>query len=319
MTKKMLVCGATGFIGRNVVEYFARRNGYEVTAVCHNRPRYECKNVKWVEADLTTKADIERVLPGTDILVQLAATTTGAKDIVSRPYIHVTDNAVMNSLLFRAAHEHSVGQVLFPSCSIMYQPSDTPVREQDFHIEDGIFEKYFGAGWTKVYLENMCDFYSRFKKTKFVTFRHSNMYGPHDKYDLERSHVFGATMTKVMTAPEGGTIEVWGTGEEERDLLHVYDLVGFMECAIERQKDYFSLVNVGYGSSLSVRDLVRKIIDLSGRKIEIKFDPTKPSIKTKLALDASRAEKEYGWKPKIKLDDGIRQTIEWYREHVLTK
>ncbi len=194
-------------------------------------------------------------------MIQAPATTSGAKDIVTKPYIHVADNAVMNSLLFRSAHDHGVEQVIFFSCTVMYPEKEKPVREEDFNYE--ISPKYFGVGWTKVYLEKMCEFYSSIGNTKYTAIRHSNIYGPHDKYDLEKSHVFGATVTKVMTAKDG-RITVWGEGTEERDLLYVEDLVRFVGLVMARQKNKFDLVNVGLGKSVSVTELVQKIIQHSG-------------------------------------------------------
>src|SRR5258706_9901481 len=104
MTKaKILICGATGFVGRNMAEHYAASGKYEVHAVRFSRPEYPLKNTVWHKADLRDPASVEKLVQGMDIIVQAAATTSGAKDIVSRPYIHVTDNAVMNSYLFRAA------------------------------------------------------------------------------------------------------------------------------------------------------------------------------------------------------------------------
>jgi nucleoside-diphosphate-sugar epimerase len=197
----------------------------------------------------------------------------------------------------------------------MYQPSDTPVKETDFDANKEIFPSYFGVGWTKVYIEKMCEFYSRIGNTKYTVIRHSNIYGPYDKFDLEKSHVFGATMTKVMTTGDGGKIEVWGTGEEERDLLYISDLVNFVELAIVKQESKFELYNVGYGSSISVSNLVKKIIARSGKDIRIEYDPSKPSIKTKLCLNITKAKNSLGWFPKVSLDEGIRKTMEWYKSN----
>ena len=86
----------------------------------------------WHQADLRRPEDIERVIKGMDMVIQAAATTSGSKDIVTRPYIHVTDNAVMNSYLFRAAFEHKVKHVVFFSCTVMYQSSATALKESDF-------------------------------------------------------------------------------------------------------------------------------------------------------------------------------------------
>ncbi|MGH7035070.1 MAG: NAD-dependent epimerase/dehydratase family protein, partial [Stellaceae bacterium] len=134
----------------------------------------------------------------------------------------------------------------------------------------------------------------------------------HDKFDLERSHVFGATVTKVMTA-SGDAIEVWGSGEEARDLLYVADLVDFVERAIDRQQGAYALYNAGSGRAVSVNELARKIIAASGKPLEIRHDLTKPTIKTALSLDCRKAARELGWAPLTALDDGIRQTLDWWR------
>lgn len=314
--KKILVCGATGFIGRNIAEYYAGKDNYEVYGTYLRSEPLNNPGIKMVKVDLTDKGEVNSIVKGMDVIVQAAATTSGAKDIVTKPYYHVTDNALMNSLLFRAVHEHSVSQLIFFSCTVMYQPSDEPLKEEDFDANKEIFPNYFGVGWTKVYIEKMCEFYSRIGSTKYTAIRHSNIYGPYDKYDLEKSHVFGATMTKVMTAEDSGKIVVWGTGKEERDLLYVSDLVDFVERAIEKQISGFELVNVGYGSSISIKDLVKEIIVCSKKDISIEYDTSQPTIPTKLCLDTAKANKLFGWSPKISLTEGIRKTMDWYRANI---
>ncbi|RJQ13681.1 MAG: NAD-dependent epimerase/dehydratase family protein [Nitrospiraceae bacterium] len=237
---------------------------------------------------------------------------------MTKPYYHVTDNAIMNSLILRAAYEHKVSHVVFFSCTVMYQSSDVPVKETDFNANEEIYPGYFGAGWTKVYIEKMCEFYSRIGNTKYTVIRHSNIYGPYDKFDLERSHVFGATMTKVMTAEEGGPIAVWGSGEEERDLLYVSDLTDFVELALDGQEGRFGLYNVGYGSSIQVNELVKKIVRHSNKDVKVENDLSKPTIKTKLCLDTTRAKEVFGWSPKVSLDEGIKKTMSWYMRETVT-
>ena len=314
MSKKILLCGATGFIGRNILEHFYGNPLYDIRAIYHKKDALTEYDVEWCYADLNNPHDVERVMQGVDVILQFAATTSGAKDITTKPYIHVTDNAVMNSLLLRSAYENGVNHFVFPSCTVMYQPSDTALTEDDFNASDDIYDKYFGVGNTKVYIEKMCDFYSRLGRTKHTVIRHSNIYGPHDKYDLERSHVFGATITKVMTAED--KVIMWGTGEEKRDLLHVNDLCSFVEFAIQRQKTNYELFNVGLGEAVAVRDLVSKIIAASGKNLEVENDLSKPTIKTSLYLDWTKALREIGWQPQISLDEGIKMTLDWYKENI---
>ena len=313
--KNILLCGATGFIGRNLLEHFASNPKYKVRAVYHNKPAVEnYDNVEWHQANLNSPDDVDRVMKDIDVVLHFAATTSVGKDITTKPYIHVTDNAVMNSLLLRSAYDHEVEHFVFPSCTVMYQPSETALKESDFSESDEIYSKYFGVGSTKVYIEKMCDFYSRLGKTKHTVIRHSNIYGPYDKYDLERSHVFGATITKVMTAEN--EVIVWGTGEEKRDLLHVHDLCKFVELSIKNQETPYELYNVGLGEAVAVHDLVHRIIKTSGKDLIVKNDLSKPTIKTSLFLNCKKAFTELGWLPEVTLDKGIEDTIDWYKENI---
>lgn len=314
MKKKLLVCGATGFVGRNMVEYFVKSGEYDVHAVRFNRPEYLCQGVTWHKADLRDPQAVDKLLEGVDIIIQAAATTSGAKDIVTRPYIHVTDNAVMNSYLFRSAFEHKVKHVIFFSCTVMYPSSEKALKESEFNANTPLHPRYFGVGNTKIYIEKMCEFFAGISETKFTAIRHSNIYGAHDKFDLERSHVFGATVTKVMTAKD--TVTVWGTGEEERDLLHADDLTRFVDLAIKKQPEKYRLYNCGLGKAVSIKELVNKIVSASSRKLEIKHDLSQPTIKTSLFLDCSLAKKELGWEPHITLDEGIRSTLGWWQENI---
>ena len=313
--KKLLICGATGFIGRNLAEYFSEIGEYEVFGTYFKSEPYNNEKIKMLYADLRNNEAVRKTINGKDIVIQAAATTSGSKDIVTRPYIHVTDNAVMNSLILREVFDQGIKHFIFPSCTIMYQPSEIPLKEEDFNANDEIIGNYFGAGWTKVYTEKMCEFFSRLGRTKHTVIRHSNVYGPYDKFDLEHSHVFGATMTKVLNSKDG-KITVWGTGEEKRDLLYVGDLVNFIELSINNQQDKFKLYNLGCGKAISVRGLVEKIIDISNKDIRVEYDTSKPTIKSNILIDSSKVKEELSWKPITSLEEGIKKTMDWYNKNI---
>ncbi len=311
--KRLLITGGTGFIGRNLVEFFSRRPEFEVHSTYFQRTSPSIANVKFHHCDLRNSAAVTELMKNADILIQAAATTSGSKDIVNTPALHVTDNAVMNSYIMKAAIENKVQHVVFFSCTVMYPNSEKPVTEKDF-LPDSIFHKYFGVAWTKVYIEKICEFFSGVGSTKFTVIRHSNIYGPHDKYDLEKSHVFGATITKVMAAKD--EVLVWGSGEETRDLLYISDLVKFVEAALLKQTTNFEIVNVGLGQSISVANLVRSIVRISGKPLAIKFDLDKPNIPTKLSLNIDKARIIYDWVPQVSLEQGIEKTLIWFKENI---
>tara|TARA_Y100000991_G_scaffold65664_1_gene49111 strand:- start:4146 stop:5132 length:987 start_codon:yes stop_codon:yes gene_type:complete len=314
----ILVCGATGFIGRNLVNILALNKNYQIHAVSHINPCFDVPDafnkVIWHNSDLLNSGSVAKLLVNKDIIIQAAATTSGSKDIVNTPYLHVTDNAIMNSLLLRQAMESKVSHFIFFSCTVMYQSSSIPLKEKDWDPSDEIYHKYFGVANTKIYIEQMLDFYSRISPMKTTAIRHSNIYGPHDKFDFERSHVCGATISKALTAQKD--MVVWGSGEEERDLLYVDDLVDFVEKVILNQSKKFQIYNCGSGDKISINELVRKIIKTSKKNLNIKHDLSKPTIKTNLQLDCGLAELELGWKVKTSLEEGINKTISWWEDNI---
>ena len=319
--QKVLICGIGGFMGKNIADYLLDDGAYEIYGTVTGTLKIipsEIESGKIHVCDLTHGPSVSKLIKdiSPDIIIQAAATTSGVKDILSKPYIHVTDNAVMNSLLLREAYENNVGHFLFLSCGVMYQPGELPRTEKDYNESDEIYKSYFGVGWTKVYVEKMMEFYSRLGRTKHTVIRHSNTYGPYDKYGKEESHMFAATIDKVMKAQDGDTIEVWGTGEETaRDLLFVDDVSEFIRDAILQQTELYKLYNVGYGRALTVKEVVEKIIEVSGKKLNIKYNTDKPVIATKLSLDSTKALDELGWSPQTMIEDGIKKTMDWYKNN----
>jgi GDP-L-fucose synthase len=312
--KRILICGASGFIGFNLFQSLSRRKDFDVvgTYLTNRYKRMVKKDKRFIKADLTDKKQVDKLTKGVDVIIQAAANTSGAKDVVERPYIHVVDNVTMNNHLFKSAYDNNVGQVIFYSCTVAYPTGNKYLKETDMNL-NAEFGKYFGAGWMKIYAEKQCEFYSRLGRTKFTAIRHSNIYGPYDRFDLERSHVTAATITKVITAND--KITVWGEGKEERDLLFISDLVDFTEKVIDKQKYAFDVFNVGLGKSISVKDLVKKVISLSDRKLKIEYDRKGPTIGTKIRLNVDKAKKEFNWKPRVSLDEGLKKTIKWHKQN----
>ena len=307
---KIIICGATGFIGRNLVEFF-NKNGNEIIAVFNKRKPFcpSSENLRWINADLRTPGVLKDYLKDTDVLLQFAATTSGAKDIIERPYIHVTDNAVINSYLLRECFENNIGHFVFPSCTVMLN-SEENQSESDWNPNTKINEKYFGVAYTKIYVEQMCRFYSKLG-LKTTVIRHSNAYGKYDKFDLFKSHVLGATITKVINAKENEILEVWGTGQARRDFIYIDDLVDFIDKSISNQKDNFGLYNCGMGYSVSINDLVKKIIKISGKELRIRNNIDRPDFPTALSLNCEKAFNELNWKVKTNLEDGLKKTYKW--------
>lgn len=314
--KNLLICGGEGFIGRNCVEHFSKYSDYKITSTYFSKQKYNpVDGVEYIQVDLRDENQVKEIVKNKDIIIQAAATTTGSKDVINNPYIHVTDNAVMNSWLFRESVLNNVEHLIFMSCTVMYQSKNSPQKESDWSPSDEIYENYFGVGNTKVYLENMCKFYSKLGNTKFTAIRHSNVFGPYDKYDLDKCHVVPAFINKIINSTD--TLDVWGDGSASRDIIFIDDLVDMVEKIIKKQSTKYELYNCGIGKAYSIKELANSIMEVNNKKLNLIFDKTKPNIPTIVVLDCEKAKKELGWYPKTDILKGLEITSEWYKKNFL--
>ncbi len=316
--KRILVCGAGGFLGKNIFDALSKRDDFEVFGTwLTNRYRRITPGKKLFRTDLTKKNEVDWLFEGYkfDVVIQTAANSSSSKDDVERPEIHVTPNVAINNYLIAAAHEYGIKQFIFPSCTIMYPSQDQPSSENDVDLNKEFSPVQYGAAWMKVFSEKLCEFFSRLGKTKFTVIRPSNIYGPLDRFDPDRSHVFAATIRKVAEAKKGGEIVVWGQGKEVRDFFHVSDFVRFVELVIDNQDYNFDTFNLGSEEPVSIDELVKRVIRISGKNLEIEYDPNGPTVGNKISINCSKARNKFGWKTSMNMDEGIRSTLEWYGQN----
>lgn len=311
--KKILILGGQGFIGINIAKHFVNQKKFNVYATKHVADRYSDKNIKYITCDLTQKSSVEALFSSIcpDIVIHAAAVTTGSKDVIEKPYLHVTDNMIMNSLVFEACHRHKVEHCVFFSCTVMYQPKDYAQKESDWKIEDEIYKSYYGVGSMKVFSERLCEFYSRLGNTKFTAIRHSNVYGSFDKYDLNKCHVLPAMVNKVVNAKD--SLEIWGDGKAKRDLVYISDLVDFVDKCLNKQKSNYELFNCGAEKAFSIREIIETIQKiLNKNNLKFIYDESKPNIPTTVILNCEKAKKILKWSPVYDLEKGLTETVEWY-------
>ena len=153
----LVILGATGFIGRNLALRFTENPKYNVTLVHFNTPKFKINNATWINANLLNVSDVKKVIKKAEIVLQAAATTSGSATIVNNPEEHVTDNAVINSLVLREVFHQKIKHFVFFSCTTMYK-SDSKLKqsESDFQNISDIFPSYYGVAITKLYIEQLC-------------------------------------------------------------------------------------------------------------------------------------------------------------------
>lgn len=172
---------------------------------------------------------------------------------------------------------------------------------------------YFAAGWMKRYAEVLCRTYAEKlpKPMPTVVVRPSNIYGPYDKFDFAVSHVTAALIRRV--AERHQPIEVWGTGEDIRDLIYVDDFIEGMLAAFSTDRPYLA-INICAGSGHSVRQILKAILAADGyADAGVRYDASRPTTIPVRLMDNSMARELLGFEPRTSLQDGLRRTLHWYR------
>jgi len=310
--KKVLVTGASGFVGTNLIPRLLA-DGASVRGVVHRRkPKVIDDRVEYLLGDLAQPDICRQAVEGVDYVFHCAASTSGAATMAKTPLVHVTPNVVMNAYLLEAAYFARVKKFLWLSSSTGYPPTDYPVKEEEMLVGDP-YEKYFCVGWMKRYTEVLCRMYSQKLPNPLLTIvlRPTNIYGEHDDFMFETSHVFAALIRKVVDRQD--PLEVWGTGDDVRDLIHVGDMVDAMMIAMEKVVEY-SALNIGLGRGYSVKELLQMMLTLDGYSdARVVFDPSKPQMIPVRLVDINKAKNVLGLEPRTSIEEGIKKTIAWYR------
>ena len=292
---RILVTGSTGLIGSNLHKRLVD-DGCDVIGVSTK------------DGDLTDAKFCNDITKDVDVVFHCAAVTSGAKVMDDSPLSHITPNIVMNALLMEACHNNGVKKFIFMSSSVVYSyTGNIPNNEEEFTYGD-IYEKYESVGWMKRYTEKLCETYSKFGM-ECVVVRPSNIYGPGDKFD-ERSHVLPATIMKVVDREN--PIVVWGNGEDVRDFIYIEDFVDACVTIMEKV-DKYSIWNVGSGIGTRVIEIVKLCMKIEMSWSDITYNRWAPTMIPIRLLDVNKIKTELGWEAKISISEGLRKTIDWYK------
>lgn len=313
--KKVLVTGGTGFVGINVINRLLK-DGVRVRATIYQKdPILTDGRVEYIRADLSRWEDCQKAVADMDYVFMCASVSSGATVIQETPMVHVTPNDAMNAFMLKAAYEARIKKFLFISSCTIYPISDMPLKEEDDRSEP-LFEKYYFVGTMKRYIEDLCRMYAEKIKNPMpiVVVRPTSVYGLYDDFRWESSHVIPALIRKVVERHE--PIKVWGDGTAIKDLIFVDDLVDGILLAMEKITTAFMPLNLGSGKQTSIREIIETIIKVDNyNNAQIVFDPSKPTMLPKMLIDVSKAQKVLGFKTTTSTEEGIRKTVEWYRQN----
>jgi GDP-L-fucose synthase len=303
--KKIIVTGGNGFLGTYVVNKLEARGAGEIFI-----PRSSKYDLRDVGAIRTMLSEIRP-----DIVIHLAARVGGIGANMAHPAEFFYDNLMMGVQLLHESWAAGVSKFVGIGTVCAY-PADTPVpfKEEDFW--EGYPEPTnapYGLAKKMLLVESQA--YREQYGYNSIFLVPVNLYGPRDNFDLETSHVIPALIRKCLEAVEGGAqeLEVWGDGSPTREFLYAEDAAEGILLATEFYNSS-DPVNLGNEYEVSIRDLVEMIANLTGFQGDLNWDSSRPNGQMRRKLDVSRANNQFGFRSQTTLEDGLRKTIEFYKQ-----
>lgn len=252
------------------------------------------------------------------VVIDAAAKVGGILANNEQPVEFLRQNLTIQNNLIEAAADFGARKLLFLGSSCIY-PKLAPQPISEDALLTGPLEPTNDAyAIAKIAGIKLCQSYARQYGKNFISAMPTNLYGPHDNYDLRNSHVLPALIRKVHEAKQAGakSITVWGSGNPRREFLHTDDLADACIFLLNHY-DQPDLINVGCGQDVTIRELAETICEVLGFEGTLEFDPTKPDGTPRKLLDISKI-KNLGWTPKIPLRQGIANAYEWFVENQST-
>ncbi|HMJ05888.1 MAG TPA: GDP-L-fucose synthase [Chthoniobacterales bacterium] len=305
-TDKIFVAGHRGLVGSAIARKL-ETDGYR-NLLTRTRAELDLRNEPAVAEFFARETP--------DIVVLAAARVGGIKANSEFPVEFLLDNLRVQNSVLSAAHASGVRKLLFLGSSCIY-PKYAPQPIPESALLSGPLEPTNDAyAIAKITGIKLCQAYAAEYGSNYIAAMPTNLYGPHDNFDLATSHVLPALLRKAHEAKVTRERElvVWGTGRACREFLHVDDMADACVFLLENY-DRPEIVNVGFGEDVSIRELAELICDEVGFTGELTFDASKPDGTPRKLLDSSKL-RTLGWQPKIPLREGIARTYAWFLQNV---
>jgi len=315
--RRVLVTGGAGFIGSYLVEQLVGLSARVTVADNFERGRFENLaqvqgDVRVIEGDLRNLSVCEQVCKDQDVVLHLASKSYGVSYSESHHGEMLADNLMLNTNILEASRRMSVERVLMTSSSCVY-PDDakvpTPETEESILAEPE--KANAGYGWAKRMLELQAKYYQKEYGMEIAIARPFNAYGPRDYFLEGYAHVLPSLVKRVLRGEN--PIVVWGSGNQTRSFVHARDFATGLRLIAEKCPDA-DPVNIGHDQETRLVSLLELILKITNQQRDIVFDITKPEGALRKSCDSSKIKALTGFVPAIKLEDGLPETIEFYRK-----
>ncbi len=319
---KILVTGGAGMIGSNLVKKLINNgfNVYVADNLWRGKKEYLFSDKEtmiipdsnFYEVDLKDYENCLKVTKKIDTVIHLADVVAGINYVFSNETSVFRSNILINSNVLNACISNKVSKFIYAGTACSYPKSKQSILNPPPFKEDDVYpaEPESAYGWSKLMGEYEAELAYNSGLIDIEILRLHNVYGSPAELDPSISQVIPALCRKVIEQ-KNQEIVVWGSGEQKRAFVHVDDVVeGFLK-AISKTSKFSGAIQLGPNYSTSIAEIARRIVLLSKKKINIKFDKSKPEGDFDRMADNSRAKKNLDWTPSIALDDGLKKVFSW--------
>jgi GDP-L-fucose synthase len=304
--KKVLVTGGTGLIGQPLVELLVEQ-GANVTVVSLDDPSRAPQGVTFKRKDLREFNHCLEICKDQEIVFQLAGVKGSPAMTAKRPASFFVPTITFSINMMEAARRAQVERFLFTSSVGVYSPAEIFYEDDVWKTFPSPNDKF--AGWAKRMGELQAEAYKiEYNWDKISIVRPANVYGPYDNFDPANAMVIPSLIKRALSGEN--PLTVWGDGSPIRDFIHARDVARGMMLAVE--KGINEPINLGSGNGVTIKEIAEIVAaNVPSGPIDIVWDITKPKGDAKRLMDITRA-KSYGFNPIISIEQGIKNTIEWF-------
>ena len=301
---KILLTGSNGMVGKNILAHNTAIN-------------YNFLTPSSTELNLLNYQDVKRYIAihQPDFVIHAAGKVGGIQANIKEPVSFLIDNIDMGRNIIMAAKSNNIKNLLNLSSSCIYPRNAENPLSESLILKGELEPTNEGYAIAKIMSTRLCEYIVKEDGSKnYKTVIPCNLYGKYDKFDPQNSHMIPAVISKIYQAKlsNSSEISIWGDGKSRREFMYTEDLADFIFYAIMNFNKMPQNINVGLGHDYSINEYYSEIAKILGYKGEFSHDLTKPTGMKQKLIDDTKL-KEFGWKSKTTLTEGLRKTINYYK------
>jgi len=306
MTMKILITGANGMVGKNILEH---PNAHQFEFIAPSSKELNLLDVQNVNSFLIKHKP--------DMIIHAAGRVGGIQANMANPVAFLVENIQMGLNLINAAYKQGISKLMNMSSSCMYPRNAQNPLAEELILQGELEPTNEGYALAKIASTRLCEYVVRENPDfQYKTVIPCNLYGRHDKFDPKHSHMIPAVIKKIYDAKQAQLpdIDIWGDGTARREFMYAGDLADFVFYAIDHYETMPQNINVGLGHDYTINEYYQVIAQVIGYEGKFEHDLTKPIGMRQKLIDDEKL-KGFGWQSKTSLTEGIEKTLQFYMEH----